>query len=134
MFFRSISGDFSAFTAQLKLALPSQLPNEALVLVGLGSTQLVVEMNHRKNNAKVLPQFEEETEQGHRVRASRDGDADAISGSQKFMFPDVGEHALLQFEHGNILQLGLVRLASRIREKPVILSEAENLCNLPVQP
>ena len=81
MCFRRIRGHVPALTVQLKFVLPSQLRHEAFIFVGLGPTQLVIEMNHRKDDANFLAQFHQQTEQSNRVRASRNSDPDAIPSS-----------------------------------------------------
>jgi hypothetical protein len=50
--------------------LLSQLCDEPLIFVGLSSAQLVIEMNQGENNANLLAQFEQQTEQSDRVRAA----------------------------------------------------------------
>ena len=104
MFFRRMSGHVTAFTAQLQLVPLSQFGHEPFIFVRLSPTQLVIEVNHRKNNANFLAQFQQQTEQGNRVRASRNRDPHAIPGLQKFMFPNVCEYTLPQPLHGNIVQ------------------------------
>jgi hypothetical protein len=84
--------------------LLSQSSDEPFVFLGFSSAQFVIEMNHRKNNANFLAQFEHQTKQRDRVRPARNRDANAIPGPQKLVFPNVAKYSLLQAPHGNIVQ------------------------------
>ncbi len=104
MLFRSTSGHLAAFTEHLQLLPVSQFGYEPFIFIGLRSSQFVIEMNHRENNANFLAQFEQQTKQSNRVRSSRNRDADPVSSFQELIFPDVSKYGLPQPVHRNILQ------------------------------
>jgi hypothetical protein len=55
---------------KLQPVLLSQTGNQALIRFRLCTSQLVIEMDHGQNNAKLLAQIEEQAKQGDRVGAA----------------------------------------------------------------
>jgi len=104
MFLRRMKCHVTALAVQLQLVPLSQFRHEPFILIRLSTTQLVIEMNHRKDDADFLAQFQQQTKQGHRVCATRHRDANAIASLQELMFPNVFEYRPLQPLHGNIVQ------------------------------
>lgn len=85
----------------------SQLGDKLLVGLGLCSSQFVIEMGHGKHDAKFGAQIQHEPQQGDRIHSAGHGYTYAIASVEKALATDVGEHALRQGAHGNIVHPGL---------------------------
>ena len=59
--------DIAGTDMQLQLVPVSQLGDELLVSVGLVSAQLVIEMDHRKNDTEFRAQLQHDSQQGDRI-------------------------------------------------------------------
>jgi hypothetical protein len=82
----------AAFASDLQVMQIRQRANELLVGVRLCSSELVIEMNNRKDGAKFVPQFEHQPQQRNRVSASRNRNRDAVPSANQFVLADVTEH------------------------------------------
>src|SRR5690242_14223498 len=71
------------------------------MLIGIGfcSAKLMVEMNHAESRAKIAAQFEHDSQQCHRIGATRHSQPDAIPAPNQVMPPDVMKNVLCRLEH-----------------------------------
>ena len=81
--------------------------DEPFVCIRFCSAQLVVEMDDRKYDAEFLAQFEHDSQEAYGVGPAGNGDSYAIASTKKALTSDVGEDALGQGGHGNIVHLGV---------------------------
>jgi hypothetical protein len=86
--------------------LASQPGNKLLIRLRLRSAQPVIEMNNRKNNAEFATQLDQQPKQRNRINPTRNRNPDPFPSPQQFLPPDMGQHALGQFMHGNMVQPG----------------------------
>ena len=84
---------------KLQVVFKSQACDKFLIFFGLHPTQLVIEVNNRKNDAQLMPQFHEQSQQSDRINPAGNRDPNPISGKEQFLAPDVTQHALGQFMH-----------------------------------
>ncbi len=80
-----------------------QFRHEMLISIRIRPAQLVVEMNDGKNNAKLAPQLDQQPQKRNRINPARNGHADAVSGPQQILPPNVRKHALRQGMHRNMV-------------------------------
>jgi len=113
MHFSSPRRHIRALAPKLQFQLARQVRHKFLVRIGFRSAQLVVEMHDRDNHPEFAPQFEQNAQQRDRINPAGHGDADAVSGPQQILPPDVGEHAFGQSMHGNMVQRPQKRQSSR---------------------
>ena len=91
-----------------------QCSHERLVLVGVGVPQFVIEMNDRDYNPQLGAQCQQKSEQGDRVRPTRDSDRHAVTRLQKLEPADMVEDLVGERLHGDMLQLAtLTRTANQ---------------------
>ena len=109
-----------AIAMKFEIVRARQLRDELLVRVRLRPAQLVIEMNDGKDNPQFVPQLEQQAQERNRINPARNGHTDAVSGPQQLLPPDVGEHALCEGMHGNML-------AQRVFGQPSRLSGRANL-------
>ena len=81
----------------------SQFRDEFLIGVRLRPTQLVIEMNNRKDNAKVSAQFQQQSQQRNRIDSAGNRHPDALSGAKQVVTPNVGMQALQDGVHRNMV-------------------------------
>jgi len=81
---------------KLQTMLTSESRNKLLIRVRLSPAQLVVEMNNGEDDAQFVAQLNQQAQQRNRINPARDCDPNPVSGSQQFLSPDVGQHALCQ--------------------------------------
>ena len=91
---------------ELQITLPSQVRNEFLVRVRLSPAELVIEMNNRRDDPQFAAQLQQQPQQRDRIDATRDGNANPISGLQKLFPPNVVKHAFRQRMHATMVQPG----------------------------
>src|SRR5947209_2656661 len=65
-------------------------------------------MNHRKDDAELVPKLKHQPQQCNRIRTARNGNPDAVSRPHQVILADVAEHGLRQLVHGSMLQPQLV--------------------------
>jgi hypothetical protein len=94
MLFSSPPTNIAASSMKLQPMLPSQPSNKLLIRVRLRPAQLVVEMNNRKDNAQLMPQFNQQPQQRNRINPPRNRNPNPVPSPQQFLSPDVGQHAL----------------------------------------
>ena len=70
--------------------------HKCFVLVGLRSTQRVVEVRHNQRDSELALQCIEQTQQRNRIRSARNANSDAASGRQRSGFPDRFEYELFK--------------------------------------
>jgi len=63
----------------------------------------MVEMNNRKNNPKLAPQLQQQAQKRNGINAAGNGHANAVTSPQQLLSPNVGQHALSQGMHGNMV-------------------------------
>jgi hypothetical protein len=103
MFLSSQLRHIAASTTELQPVLTSQSRNKRLIRLRLRPAQLVIEMNNRKNETKLLPQFNEQAEQSNRINPTRNRNPNPVPSPQQFLPPDMPQHALRQFMHANMV-------------------------------
>src|SRR5580698_6445745 len=79
--------------------------DELGVGVGVGSAELVVEVNNGKNNTDFRAKLEQQAKQCDRIAAAGDSHAHAVSGFQESMFANVGEDGGGDGLHSNMVHL-----------------------------
>ena len=77
-----LRGDVFVGNKKLQVELPGEFTNELFVAVGGFAAQLVVEVDHRKDNPQLLAQFEEKEKEGHGIGATGNSHADAGAGAR----------------------------------------------------
>jgi hypothetical protein len=97
----------ATFPVKRKFGSSGQVSDEALVGIRICPAQLVVEVDHREHDPEFFTQFEQEPQKGNRIRAPRDGDAQAVAGLQQLFAPDAGQDSMLEVLHK--------KMVSRIR-------------------
>jgi hypothetical protein len=60
-------------------------------------------MNNRKNNPKLAPQLQQQPQKRNGINAAGNGHANAVTSPQRLLSPNVGQHALSQGMHGNMV-------------------------------
>jgi hypothetical protein len=88
--------------------LTGQLRDELLIRVRLCRTQPVIEVNNRKDNPQFTAQFHQQPQQRDRINPAGNGYADAISGMQQFLPPNVRKHALREGMHATMVHCGMI--------------------------
>ena len=79
---------------KLKVMRSSEFRDESLVVIRLCPTQLVIEMNNRKDNPQLAPQLQQQPQKRNRINPAGNGHADAVPGPQQLLPPDMAKHAL----------------------------------------
>jgi hypothetical protein len=67
-----------AVDVEFQVVLASQVRNKFLIGVRLSPAQLVIEMDHRENDAKLMPQLQQQSQKRNRINPPRDRHTDAI--------------------------------------------------------
>jgi hypothetical protein len=88
----------------------SKICDKLCVGIGVGSAELVIEVDDGKYDANLGPQFEQQAKQRNRVGTSRNGSAYAVPGFQKRVFADIGEDGCGEGLHRNMVHLYLSML------------------------
>jgi hypothetical protein len=101
---RSFGFNLSAGGLSFELVFAGEARDEGFLLVGLRTSQFVVEVNDREHYAELGTEFEEKAEKGNRVGASGDGHSHALAGMEEFAAADVVEEFVRQGMHGNMVQ------------------------------
>jgi hypothetical protein len=104
MLFRRALRDIIAVDIKSQIMLMSQTGDEVLVQVGFGPAQLVIEMDSRENQADFVPQLEQETQERDRINSAGNANAHAIPSPQQRVASNVGESALRQGMHADMVQ------------------------------
>ena len=107
---------------KLQPILTRQRRNKLLVRIRLRPAELVIEVNNRKDNAKVLPQHDKQPQKRNRIDAAGDSDGDAVAGLQQFIPADVKKQAMREGVHRNMVAQGWagkaeVRSSSELEER-----------------
>ncbi len=89
---------------EFEVVLLSQVSDEFLVLEGLGSAQLVIEMSNGKHNAQFGAQFKKDSQKSNGIRSTRYSQSDPVTGLQQIQSPDVVEDFARERVHGTIVQ------------------------------
>ena len=98
-------GHIRAVSEKLQSMHPRQISNELLIGIRLLPAQLVIEMDYGQNNSQITAHFEQQPQQGNRIDPPGNSDANAVPGFQQLMPPNVGQHALRERVHRNMVQL-----------------------------
>ena len=88
---------------ELEPMFSGQSTDELFVGIGFGSSQSVVEMNHREHDAKLLAQFEQQAQECNRIQSAGDSHADALTRMQEFMLAEMDEELVGKRRHQQIL-------------------------------
>src|ERR1700733_14059990 len=88
---------------KLQAKFTSQSRNKFLVRIRLRPAQLVIEVNNRKDNPQLAPQLQQQTQKRNRINPAGNGHAYAVSSGKKLLPPKVGNSALDQRMHDNIV-------------------------------
>lgn len=83
---------------------PRQTADELLIGVRLLPAQIVIEMNDAENNPEFTTQFQQQPQKRNRINPAGNGNADAISGMQQLMPPNVRQQVLCKGMHENMVQ------------------------------
>jgi len=105
MLFSRVRGDLATVRVQFQLVAPGEFHDETFVRIRLGSTQFVIEMNQRKDDAEFAAQIEKEAQQGDGIRPARHRYANSVPGLKELMLANVGENGLREHRHDNMVQL-----------------------------
>jgi len=79
---------------QLQPKMIGQLRHKLLVRIGLGATDAMMEVSNRKNNAKLLPQFQQHAQESHGIRAAGNSNSNAVAGNKQPPIEDVSANPL----------------------------------------
>jgi hypothetical protein len=101
-----VGGDIARPVEQFQLEAIGQLGDELLVSVGLVSAQLMIEMDHRRDDTELGAQFQHDSQEGYGIGSAGNGDTHAVTGVEELLATDVVEDALGQRAQGNIVHLG----------------------------
>ncbi len=85
-----------AVAIRFQIVPARQFRDEPLVGIRLLPTQLVIEMNNGEDDAEFAPQLQQQAQERNRINPARNGHANAISGPQQLLPPNVAKHALRQ--------------------------------------
>jgi hypothetical protein len=96
---RRVLGDIYGFAVKFQPMGSGQVGDELLVGVGCGTAQFVVEMNYGEHDAKFGAQFKQESKQANRIRSAGNSHADAVSGRDQFLTPNVVQDLVCQRMH-----------------------------------
>jgi len=88
------SGDVFAGHEELQAVFGGEPGDEFLVGFGGAAPQFVIEMNDGKNDGKFFAQFDEEMEEGDRIGAAGNGNADARARTQDLRLHHVNPEGL----------------------------------------
>lgn len=102
-FFTRMFRHVVAINEEFQIILTRQIRDELLVAIRLRTAQLVIEMNNRENDTQLAPQFEHQPQQRNRINPARNGDANALSGVQQLLPPNMSKEALRERMHWNML-------------------------------
>ena len=70
--------------------LPSQFRDKLLVAVRLRPAQAVIEMNNRENDAELVTQCNQQSQQRDRVDPTRNRNPNPVPSAQQFLTSDIG--------------------------------------------
>ena len=62
-----------------------------LVCISFSAANLVMEVGHRKHNAKLFPQLSQNVEKRHGICAAGTRDSNALSRAEQLLFADIFE-------------------------------------------
>jgi hypothetical protein len=83
--------------------LHGQVAHKLLIRVRLRASELVIKMNNGEHDPKFRPQVKQNAQQANRIRATGDGNADALACPQQIMLAEVFQNRVGKPVHGNIL-------------------------------
>ena len=97
------------------LARETILPRwrELLIGVRLLPAQPVIEMDYRQNNPQITAHFQQQPQKRNRIDPPGNSDAHAVPGFQQLKPPNVGQHALRERVHRDMVQPQNTRTAAR---------------------
>jgi len=81
--------------------------HELSIRVRVSPTELVIEVNDRKDNSEPRAEFQEKPQQANRIAAPGNGHTDAVSRLQQMLLPDVLQKPAGEIVHENIVQPGV---------------------------
>jgi hypothetical protein len=96
--------DFVTVTVKFQVVRAGEVGDELVVGVGFEAAKLVVEMDYREDDAELGAEFQKQAEEGDGIEASGDSDADAVAGVEEVVAADVGQNALGERRHRNMVQ------------------------------
>src|ERR1019366_10585948 len=113
-----LGSPLAALGVKLQPVLTRQVRDKLLIRVRLRPAQLVVEMNNRQDDAEFLTQFNQQAKKRNRINPTRNRNPNPVSSPQQFLPPDMPQHALRQFMHGNMVHRPSFTGAPRISQEP----------------
>ena len=76
---------------EIHLELRRQFLDELLVCISFSAANLVMEMGHRKHDAKLFSQLSQYVEKRHRIGAAGTRDGNALSRPEQLLLADIFE-------------------------------------------
>src|ERR1039458_7927646 len=98
-----LGSPLAALGVKLQPVLTRQVRDKLLIRVRLRPAQLVVEMNNGEDNAKFLMQLNQHPKQRNRINPTRNRDPNPVPSPEQLLAPNMPQHALRQFMHGNMV-------------------------------
>src|ERR1700733_9867165 len=88
---------------KLKVMRSSEFGDESLVVILLCPSQVVIEMNDRKNNPQLTSYLQQQAQERDRINPPGNSNTDAVPSLQQFLLPNMRKHALCEWMHGNMV-------------------------------
>src|SRR3954463_11183716 len=94
-----VIADIAGVTAELQLVRLSEIGNKLLILVGLGQSQLVIEMGDGEDDSQLAAQFEQKSKQGNGICSAGNRNGNAVSGMNQGLAANVAQDSLRHVGH-----------------------------------
>jgi len=101
-----VSGDLSdvrSLLLEFQAQLRGRIPDEPGVAIGIFAAEHMIDVKDLQPQVPTWCELAEQMEHGHRISASRYGDANAVPGSKHPVALDGAEHALFEVGHDNFI-------------------------------